>query len=29
MNEHILQLRSALPYIRRYRDALFVIKLGG
>ena len=29
MNDPILQLRSALPYIRRYQRAVFVIKLGG
>ena len=29
MSDPLLQLRSALPYIRRYQGAVFVIKLGG
>lgn len=29
MNEHIGALRAALPYVRRYQDEVFVIKLGG
>ncbi len=29
MNEQIIALKVAAPYIRRYRDQIFVIKIGG